>query len=115
MTLQDMMMLYGVTLGKRRTKREKYLFAQHLSEELTARGWQIRVQSASGRLLRVTNLIAGDLDRAGTLIVAPYDTLTRAIWPGGYYPFHPELTVKAGQRDIVVRLLLAILLAGLAW
>ena len=30
MTLQDLMMLYGVTLGKRRTAKQKYLFAQQL-------------------------------------------------------------------------------------
>lgn len=33
MTLQDLMMLYGVTLGKRRTAKQKYLFAQQLNEE----------------------------------------------------------------------------------
>ena len=34
MTLQDLMMLYGVTLGKRRTAKQKYLFAQQLNESL---------------------------------------------------------------------------------
>lgn len=114
MTLQDMMMLYGVTIGKRRSKKEKYLFARQLSEELTAKGWDIHVQSNTGRLFRVTNLIAGNLKTAKTLLVVPYDTPTQAIWSGGYYPFHPELTIKAGQRDIALRLVLAIMLAALA-
>ena len=34
MTLQDLMMLYGVTLGNRRTAKQKYLFAQQLNESL---------------------------------------------------------------------------------
>ena len=44
MTLQDLMMLYGVTLGKRRTAKQKYLFAQQLNESLPPLGWPVRVQ-----------------------------------------------------------------------
>ena len=40
MTLQDLMMLYGVTLGKRRTAKQKYLFAQQLNESLPPRAWR---------------------------------------------------------------------------
>lgn len=42
MTLQDLMMLYGVTLGKRRTAKQKYLFAQQLNESLPPLGWPVR-------------------------------------------------------------------------
>ena len=43
MTLQDLMMLYGVTLGNRRTAKQKYLFAQQLNESLPPLGWPVRV------------------------------------------------------------------------
>ena len=58
MTLQDLMMLYGVTLGKRRTEKQKYLFAQQLNESLPPLGWPVRVQQREGRFSKIENLIA---------------------------------------------------------
>ena len=52
MTLQDLMMLYGVTLGNRRTAKQKYLFAQQLNESLPPLGWPVRVQQREGRLFQ---------------------------------------------------------------
>lgn len=57
MTLQDLMMLYGVTLGKRRTAKQKYLFAQQLNESLPPLGWPVRVQQREGRFSKIENLI----------------------------------------------------------
>ena len=55
MTLQDLMMLYGVTLGKRRTAKQKYLFAQQLNESLPPLGWPVRVQQREGRFSKIEN------------------------------------------------------------
>ena len=45
MKLQDLMMLYGVTLGARHTKRQRYLFATQMKEALTEHGWDYEVQT----------------------------------------------------------------------
>ena len=68
MTLQDLMMLYGVTLGNRRTAKQKYLFAQQLNESLPPLGWPVRVQQREGRFSKIENLIAGDLANAKVVI-----------------------------------------------
>ena len=109
MNLQDTMMLYGATLGKRRSNRQKELFRQQLKQDLSAAGLAVHDQEYNGRFYHLHNLVAGDVDRASTVFVVPYDTLTRTIVACEYYPFHPELTLREERRDLIARLALAVL------
>lgn len=104
MNLQDMMMLYGVTLGKRRTNRQKDLFRQQLKRDLAAAGLAVRDQEYNGRFYHLHNVVAGDVEHAAILFAVPYDTLTRTIFPCRYYPFHPEKTLQDERRDLIARL-----------
>ena len=81
MTLQDLMMLYGVTLGKRRTAKQKYLFAQQLNESLPPLGWPVRVQQREGRFSKIENLIAGDLANARSSLRSPLIRRQRRCGP----------------------------------
>lgn len=110
MNLQDTMMLYGVTLGKRRTKRQRYRFLQQMEDLCRQTGYPIRVQTPAkgGKLIRTENIILGDPDRAKVLFVAPFDTPTRALTACRYYPFHPELTIREERRDILFHGLVAL-------
>lgn len=110
MTIKDLMMLYGVTLGKRKTKKQRYLAAMQIKETFEAAGFPVRVQRAGSRLFPVENIIAGNLARAETLYVAPFDTPLRSLVPVKYYPFHPEKTLKEERKDVIIRFLAAFLL-----
>lgn len=114
MTLQDLMMLYGVTLGKRRTAKQKYLFAQQLNESLPPRGWPVRVQQREGRFSKIENLIAGDLANAKVVIAVPFDTPAKALRPQKYYPFHPDKNVQQRGRDLALQCVLELLCFGAA-
>lgn len=109
MNLQDTMMLYGATLGRRRSNRQKELFRQQLKQDLSEAGLAVHDQEYNGRFYHLHNLVAGDIDSAATVFVVPYDTLARTIVPCKYYPFHPELTLREERRDLIVRLGLAVL------
>lgn len=114
MTLQDLMMLYGVTLGKRRTAKQKYLFAQQLNESLPPLGWPVRVQQREGRFSKTENLIAGDLANAKVVIAVPFDTPAKALRPQKYYPFHPDKNVQQRGRDLALQCVLELLCFGAA-
>ena len=107
MTLRDLMMLYGVTLGKRRTKREKFLFAKQIGEAFPPLGFPVQVHQRSERFFQVENLIAGDLATAEVVFVAPFDTPAKTVYPANYYPFHPAFTVRENRRDIILQFLLS--------
>lgn len=116
MKLQDLMMLYGVTLGARHTKKQRYLFAAQMKEALTEHGWDYRIQTnPKGKTARrVENILVGDPSRAKTVFVAPYDTPTKATRPFRYYPFDPEKTMEEERRDMTVKTVLGLLVAVLA-
>ena len=114
MTLQDLMMLYGVTLGNRRTSKQKYLFAQQLNESLPPLGWPVRVQQREGRFSKIENLIAGDLANAKVVIAVPFDTPAKALRPQKYYPFHPDKNVQQRGRDLALQCVLELLCFGAA-
>lgn len=112
MTLQDLMMVYGVTLGKRRSKKQRYLFGLQLKESMNALGWQTNMQLPDKKkaILRVENVVVGDLKRAKTVFVAPFDTPTKALIPCRYFPFHPELTINEEKKDLLLQGLIGLLL-----
>lgn len=117
MNLQDTMMLYGVTLGKRRSKRQRYRFLQQLEEVARTTGCPIRVQTPGkkSRLFPTENIILGDLDRAKVVFAVPFDTPTRALTDCRYYPFHPELTIREERKDLLFHGLVALLFILLSY
>lgn len=116
MNLQDLMMLYGVTLGARRTKKQRYYFATQMKEALTQSGWDYEIQTnPKGKTgQRVENILVGDLQRAKTIFVAPYDTPAKSLRPFRYYPFDPDKTMAEERREMILRTVLGVLVAALA-
>ena len=73
MNLQDLMMLYGVTLGARYTRKQRYFFATQMKEALNGTGWDYQIQTnPKGKTAqRVENIVVGDPSRARNIFVAP--------------------------------------------
>lgn len=116
MKLQDLMMLYGVTLGARNSKKQRYLFATQMKETLTGLGWDYEIQTnPKGKTAhKVENIIVGDPGRAKTVFAVPYDTPTKATGAFRYYPFNPEKTMGEERRDMILKAVLGVLLAILS-
>lgn len=106
--MRDKMMLYGVTLAKRYTKRQKAYFLAHILESYSAYGFPAKLQSRKSWTGNINNVIAGSLETAGTIVAAAYDTPARAFLPGyRYYPFHTEKNKKEERKNILVQILIA--------
>ena len=76
----------------RRTPREKENFRSWLLWELREMGYHAELQSRDSVLQsggRVTNVVAGDPDRARLLLVAHYDTGLRPVFPPLLMPTRP--------------------------
>lgn len=116
MKLQDLMMLYGVTLGARHTKKQRYLFGAQMKEALTEGGWDYTIQTnPKGKTAhKVENIIVGDPHRAKTVFVVPYDTPTKATGTFRYYPFNPEKTLQEEKRDMHLKTALGLAVAILS-
>lgn len=116
MDLRDLMMLYGVTMAARNTRKQRYRFGLHMKEALSAKGWDYTIQTnPKGKTAqKVENIIVGDPERAKTVFVVPYDTPTRATGAFRYYPFNPEKTLKEERRDMYLKTALGLVVAILS-
>lgn len=105
--MKNLMMLYGVTLGKRYTKRQKEYFKAEIKETYTGLGYPVRMQEGKNCSLAGGNMLAGDFSRSEVVFVAAYDTPARSIWPGiKYYPFHAEKNIREEKLNLVLRLII---------
>ena len=102
--MRDLFMLYGVTLSKRFTKRQKIMFINEISKDFMNMGYTAQVQMKKSKFRRVTtNLHLGDVDNAKVVFLAPYDTGSVVMSKGyKYYPFNPEKTIKAEGLSLAV-------------
>lgn len=102
--MRDKMMLYGVTLAKRYTKRQKAYFLEEIMGTCSACGFTPSLQSRKSWTGDINNVIAGDLEKAKLLIAAAYDTPAGAFLPGyKYFPFHTDKNVKEERKNIAVQ------------
>lgn len=103
--LQDLMMLYGVTVGSRFTEKEKENFVIALSQQVSELGYEWRAQRQERQLGGGANLIAGEPRTAEAIYVTDYNTPAAALWPGtGYYPFHRDKNLQEERRQLAIRM-----------
>ena len=72
--MKDEMMLVGVTLARRYTRKQKEIFLAEVCRQCREAGWKTEFQTRHSRMLHVCNLVIGDLAHAKTVIACAYDT-----------------------------------------
>lgn len=111
MELKDIMMLYGVTLGSRKTRRKKNLFIQTVLDTCKQDNIQASVVRGKEKMITTTSIVIGNLKTAKYVFLTGFDTPSKYFTPLNYYPFHPEKSSRAENVKNVIRLLFVILLA----
>ncbi len=109
--MKDNMLTYGVTLGRRFTRSDKYYFLKSAAESFPPLGFQTRQIIVKKRI----NLTAGELDNAKTVIIAAYDTPPVSLIGAPYYPFSPTQSVAGQKRSLLVQILGGLAFALLSW
>ena len=86
--MKDKMMFYGVTLGKRYTRRQKEVFLNEVIKKCQESGIKTDFMTKHTKVTHICNLVIGDLKKAKKIVCAAYDTPSIAINPFyHYYPF----------------------------
>lgn len=93
--MKDEMMLVGVTLARRYTRKQKEIFLAEVCRQCRETGWKTEFQTRHSRMLHVCNLVIGDLAHAKTVIACAYDTPASALLPIRYYPLNPRKNTQA--------------------
>lgn len=106
--MKDLMMLFGVTLAKRYTNRQKRIFYSQLEPFLEKMGYTIKYQQLQKKLIRVKNILIGDIYKAQYVVLCPYDTPSRSLLPYKYYPFNSSKNLQQENKELLLRSLIYI-------
>ena len=110
--MKDLMMLYGVTLGKRYLKREKDIFVEALAVYFSKLNYSVGVQGKQSPFSALNDIVIGEIKSAKKIIVAAYDTPSRVLVPNYlYYPFNMKRNMRYENLNLLIKLFASCLLA----
>ena len=115
MDLKDLMMLYGVTLGSRKTQRKKNLFVETVKDACKEMNVPIKVLQHKEGVFASTSIVIGNLETAKYVFLAGFDTPAQYLTGLKQYPFHPEKSSRAENVKNGIRFLIVALLAVCAY
>lgn len=115
MDLKDLMMLYGVTLGSRKTQRKKNLFVETVKDACKEMNVPIKVLQNKEGVFASTSIVIGNPETAKYVFLAGFDTPAQYLTGLKQYPFHPEKSSRAENVKNGIRFLIVALLAVCAY
>ena len=115
MDLKDLMMLYGVTLGSRKTQRKKNLFVETVKDACKEMNVPVKVLQNKEGVFASTSIVIGNLETAKYVFLAGFDTPVQYLTGLKQYPFHPEKSSRAENVKNGIRFLIVALLAVCAY
>lgn len=85
-SVKDVILRYGVLLGKRNTERQKTDFLRAAQKQLEQAGFPVDITCVSASLMRresvnMYNLYAGDFKKADVVFITYYDTPLWQFFP----------------------------------
>ncbi len=87
MNIDDLIIKYGLTIGRRFTRKEKNFFCNEIGKDFQALGYSVRGAIGKKKRTRGMNLMIGNVGKAKTIFVAHYDTLNHDFGnPIRYFP-----------------------------
>lgn len=85
-SIKDVILRYGVLLGKRNTERQKTVFLRAAQKQLERAGFPVDITCVSASLMKreavnLYNLYAGDFKKVDVVFITYYDTPLRQLFP----------------------------------
>lgn len=116
-TIQDLILRYGVILGKRSTEKQKKSFLRAASKQFEQEGFPVDITCVSASVLKqeslnTYNLYAGDFDKAECVFVTYYDTPLYQLLPKVQKAFHSNWSKGNFLMHMMLFLLLIIVFVG---
>lgn len=115
MDLKDTMMLYGVTLGSRKTQRKKNLCIETIKDTCEKLEVPFSIVQSKAGMFTVSCIVMGNLSEADYVVMAGLDTPAQYFTGLKQYPFHPEKSSRAENIKNILRLVSVIVLACMAY
>jgi len=109
--MKELMMLVGVTFGRRYTKKEKSYFGETIAKYFSELGYDVTIQTKQSAFSVANNIVIGNLDQARKVIVVAYDTPGTISVPNyRYYPFNSKRNLRNESLSLAIRFLVTSIL-----
>lgn len=105
--MKELLFHFGLTLGKRYSKNQKAWFLEEAAKEAALRGYSSELLKHQTKLGRSYHLSIGSLKTAKWVLIAAYDTPSKLLRPGLYYPFKPEKNLKTDASNLILQVLIS--------
>ena len=89
METQDLIIKYAIGISKRYRRKEKNFFVNEMGKDFKNAGYEVKAVRGKHNRVEGINMVAGDLKKSDTIIIANYDTPAHIYGnPMKYYPFN---------------------------
>jgi len=106
--MKDLLFRFGITVGRRYTKKQKAWFLEEVALEADKQGWKTELLTHKTKISKSFHLAVGDLKNAQWVLIAAYDTPTKLILPNSiYYPFKAEKNLKTDSTNLLMQVFIS--------
>ena len=108
MNIDDLIVKYGLEIGRRFTLKEKNFFINEIGRDFQQLGYEVRGALGKRKRNKGLNLMIGNVSKAKTIIVANYDTLNHDFGnPIRYFPLDGQASFSSSFFAMNTPLILA--------
>jgi hypothetical protein len=102
--MKDLLFHYGITLGKRYTRRQKTWFLEEAAKEADKQGWTWHIAKAQLKYGKSAHLVIGDPGHAKLVVLAAYDTPGK-MWIPHFIdtPFNARRNFRCDTLNLVLQ------------
>jgi hypothetical protein len=103
MNLDEFLLKYGVVLARRASIKDKQRVLSAIIQDFGPLGYEVKGVTQKKRFMTSLNIHIGNLQKAKTVIVAPYDQPSKRFFTRGYHPFREvdPLWVKLISDNVI--------------
>jgi hypothetical protein len=115
MNLDEFLLKYGVVLARRASLKDKQRVLSALIQDFGPLGYEVKGVTQKKRFITTLNIHIGNLQKAKTVIVTPYDQPARRFFTQGYHPFREadSILIKLWSENLIVSILVVLGLLSL--
>ena len=106
--MKDNMMLYGVEMSTRYTRRQKELFLAFIVEQCKRLNIRTAFETRHSAFRHLASIEIGNIEKAKTVICACYDTPEKTYVETRYYPLNPDSNVSEARANLIAKIIMGL-------
>jgi len=108
--MRELLFDFGITLGKRKTNKQKKLFLDELEKRLNDLNISYRTIDIKQSYFSSKHLVVGDISKSKLILICNYDTPSINLCGRSYYPLLIKDNIRTDQINLILSISIFILL-----